>query len=145
MKKNNIFQKFKNINIIKILILILLVFLIIAILLYNKNIFEAMTINIYTNKEDYKINEEKSSDVTPYDNSNKYNENSNGLEETNSTSPEANMSETTNTPSETITETETSQTNSAKDNAKDNAIKNKSSKYTEALVGPLKQTQNEDI
>jgi hypothetical protein len=102
-----------------------------------------MTINIYTNKEDYKINEEKSSDVTPYDNSNKYNENSNGLEETTSTStsPEANMSETTNTPSETITTPETSQTNSAKYNA----IKNKSSKYTEALIGPLKQTQNEDI
>jgi cytoskeletal protein RodZ len=141
MKKKSFSQIFKKFNTIKKLILILLVLLIIGILVYNKKIFEAMTtINIYTDKQDSKINQEVSSNVTPYDNSNKYNENSNGLETTTTTSIPETTSIPSNTtssvaPTQTTKPVETPQTKST-----DDAIARKTASYSNAFTGPLKQT-----
>jgi hypothetical protein len=141
MKKKSFSQIFKKFNTIKKLILILLVLLIIGILVYNKKIFEAMTtINIYTDKQDSKINQAVSSNVTPYDNSNKYNENSNGLETTTTTS----IPETTSIPSDTTTSVAPSQTTkpveTPQTKSTGDAIARKTASYSNAFTGPLKQT-----
>jgi cytoskeletal protein RodZ len=152
MKKNNFLHILKKANSIKILILILLILLIIGVLFYNKKILEAMTtINIYTTKQDYKVNEEPSSNVAPY-NSNEYSENSNT--DNASVVPYEPDSKTVDNPSESVVEaapkasqadTTSSKIDSGKKNINENldAIKNKTSSYTNAFTDPLKQTQTE--
>ena len=133
MKKKNLFQIFKKCNIIKLTILILLVLLIIGILLYNKKVFEAMTINIYTNKDDYEVVEENDSEecssVTAYDDNDNFNETSNGLQGT--------ELEETSTPETTTPESE-QQAKTLED-----GTARKSASYSAAFTGPLKQTQSE--
>ena len=59
MKKKSFLHRFKKYNTIKLVTLILLLIIpLIGILVYNKSLFEAMTINIYASGEDYKISKE---------------------------------------------------------------------------------------
>jgi hypothetical protein len=139
MKKKNLIQIFKKCNIIKLTILILLVLLIIGILLYNKKVFEAMTINIYTNKDDYEVVEENDSEecssVTAYDDTDNFNETSNGLQGT--------ELEETSTPETTTPETTTTPESEQQAKTLEDGTARKSASYSAAFTGPLKQTQNE--
>jgi hypothetical protein len=151
-KHYNILNKFKSIankNSVQLLLLLLLV--LIAILLYsNKNkIYETMTINIYTDKEKYKLietkDDEDSSDVVPYDK----NDNTNAIDATTSqtmssqvTSSEVTSSEVTSS-EVTSSEVTSSETNAV--NETDNAINNRTASFSDKFIAPLKPDINENL
>jgi hypothetical protein len=97
MKKNSIFQLFKGFNISIKLIIALLVLIIGILIFYNNKILENMTINIYTDK-DYKVNENDSSNVKPYDKTNNYNDDSNDSKQSNTPLPPPPAPKTTEPP-----------------------------------------------
>jgi cytoskeletal protein RodZ len=156
-KHYNIFNKFKSIankNSVQLLILLLLV--LIAILLYsNKNkIYETMTINIYTDKEKYKLietkDEEDSSDVVPYDK----NDNTNAIDATTSqtmSSSDTSSSDTSSsaaTSQVTSSEVTNSEVTSSETNAvneTDNAINNRTASFSDTFIAPLKPDINENL
>jgi hypothetical protein len=113
-----------------------------------------MTINIYTDKEKYKLietkDEEDSSDVVPYDK----NDNTNAIDATTSqtmssqvtTSSDTSSSATTSqvTSSEvTSSEVTSSETNTV--NETDNAINNRTASFSDRFVAPLKPDINENL
>jgi hypothetical protein len=156
-KHYNIFNKFKSIankNSVQLLILLLLV--LIALLLYsNKNkIYETMTINIYTDKEKYKLietkDEEDSSDVVPYDK----NDNTNAIDTTTSQTMSSQVTSSSDTSSQvtgssaatsqvTSSEVTSSETNTV--NETDNAINNRTASFSDRFVAPLKPDINENL
>jgi len=161
-KHYNLFNKFKSIankNSVQLLLLLLLV--LIAILLYsNKNkIYETMTINIYTDKEKYKLietkDEEASSDVVPYDK----NDNTNAIDATTSqtmssqvTSSPDTSSQVTSSPDTsssaatsqvTSSEVTSSETNTV--NETDNAINNRTASFSDRFIAPLKPDINKNL
>jgi cytoskeletal protein RodZ len=163
----NIFNKVKSIankNSVQLLLLLLLV--LIAILLYsNKNkIYETMTINIYTDKEKYKLietkDEEDSSDVVPYDK----NDNTNAIDATTSQTMSSQVTSSSDTSSSAATsqvtssevtnsevtssevtnsEVTSSETNAV--NETDNAINNRTASFSDRFIAPLKPDINENL
>jgi len=156
-KHYNIFNKFKSIankNSVQLLLLLLLV--LIAILLYsNKNkIYETMTINIYTDKEKYKLietkDEEDSSDVVPYDK----NDNTNAIDATTSqvTSSQVTSSQVTSSPDTSsqvtnseVTNSEVTSSETNKVNETDNAINNRTASFSDRFIAPLKPDINKNL
>lgn len=147
MKNTGCLLIFKKSNTIKILTLIILVVLpLIGILAYNKSLFEAMTINIYANKDDYEISKEGSSSNS---NSNKYKKNSEEIYSASPSDPDGDTSPAP-APKTSVADNASSDLDNSKAEADAkaketaDAIKKKTSGYTNSFTSPLKQGQTED-
>ena len=119
----------KSLNNLYILVLTIII---VALLFYNNVIMENMTINIYADGKDYKINEvkEDTSNVKPYTKSKI--DGSDYLSELKGNTPKT--EETKSPPKKTETETE-EKTDAKKDS--DEPIAKRTSKYIDTFTAPI--------
>ena len=154
MKKKGFLHRFKSYNTIKLVTLLLLLVLpLVGILVYNKRLFEGMTITINgCPNGSATISSSDNNDNNSKTNSNS-NSNSNENDNSNSNSqeiytppPPDTVADPTPTPApkSSLADNASSNVDSAKAKANDtkDAISKKTSGYTSAFTNPLKQTQS---
>lgn len=139
------FQLYKEVSYYNtILLLIILLLIIIAIVIYKSKLYETMTINIYTNKDSYKLieeeeeEEEDDSNVVPYNSVNSVAEYSNESTQA-STYQSTTSAETTSQTTTTVETTTGSNTeNSNNTNSIDNSITARTRTFSDKFIQPLK-------
>lgn len=136
MIKHKFFQLLKNIN-IEILLILLLIVVLVTLLFYNNAKMENMTINIYADGKDYKINELKeekknTSNVKPYTkNNNNASDYPSELKEITPNTIQSKSNENTST-----LKKEAKENTDAKKET-DDAIAKRTSKYIDTFTGPI--------
>lgn len=136
MIKHKFFQLLKNIN-IEILLILLLIVVLVTLLFYNNAKMENMTINIYADGKDYKINELKeekknTSNVKPYTkNNNDASDYPSELKEITPNTIQSKSNENTST-----LKKEAKENTDAKKET-DDAIAKRTSKYIDTFTGPI--------
>ena len=138
------FQLYKEVSYYNtILLLIILLLIIIAIVIYKSKLYETMTINIYTDKDSYKLieeeeEEEDDSNVVPYNSVNSVAEYSN--ESTQASTYQATTSAETTSQTTTTVETTTGSNteNSNNTNSIDNSIIARTQTFSDKFIQPLK-------
>ena len=137
------FQLYKEVSYYNtILLLIILLLIIIAIVIYKSKLYETMTINIYTDKDSYKLieeeEEEDDSNVVPYNSVNSVAEYSN--ESTQASTYQATTSAETTSQTTTTVETTTGSNteNSNNTNSIDNSITARTRTFSDKFIQPLK-------